>query len=100
MDYFVVSINVLLILLIINYFFSKTYITEGLEGCPANARQNTEKSEINSNVNSLNAKITGLELRLNLAQAIANSNRKELEKVSDAAKQKAEKTKKELDEIR
>ena len=99
MDYFVISINILLTLLIINYFFSKTYITEGLEGCPANARQNSEKSEINSNVNNLNAKIINLEMKLNIAQAVANNNRKELEKVSDAARQKAEKTKKELDEI-
>ena len=99
MDYFVISINILLTLLIINYFFSKTYITEGLEGCPANARQNSEKSEINNNVNNLNAKISNLEVKLSLAQAVANDNRKELEKVSDAARQKAEKTKKELDDI-
>jgi outer membrane murein-binding lipoprotein Lpp len=100
MDYFILSINIILILLIINYFFNKTYVTEGLAGCPANTRESTEKSEINSNVSSLNAKIAMLNMRVTVATAIATGNRKELEKVSDAAKQKAAETKKELDSIR
>jgi outer membrane murein-binding lipoprotein Lpp len=100
MDNFILSINIILILLIINYFFNKKYVTEGLAGCPANTRQSGEKNEINSNVSSLNAKIAMLNLRVIMATSIATVNRKELEKVSDAARQKAEETKQKLDEIK
>ena len=107
MNYLLYFINILLIIGIIYTIYVRFFLKEGLEGCPANSQDESrsrsrgaKKSEINNTIANLKAQIQLLNLRINLLTSGVNANKRELEKVSDAAAQKAKRTKKEMDEIK
>lgn len=108
MNYLLYTINILLITGILYTIYKKFFLREGLIGCPANSQEesssrtrNTKKNEVDTTIANLKAQISFLNFKLDhmLIPSVQN-NKKELEKVSDAAVQKAKITKEKMDKIK
>tara|TARA_X000000368_G_C23016376_1_gene705894 strand:+ start:457 stop:846 length:390 start_codon:yes stop_codon:yes gene_type:complete len=107
MNYLLYTINILLITGILYTIYKNFFLREGLDGCPANSQEesrnrnrNTKKNEVDNTIANLKAEISLLNMRITAITMGVDANKKELEKVSDAAAQKAKKTKTEMDKIK
>ena len=98
MNYLLTCINILLILGLLYTLYIK-FLKEGLEGCPANSgdrsrdRSRSAKDRVNNTIANLKAEINLLNNRISILTMGVDANKRELEKVSDAAAQKAKQTK-------
>ena len=106
MDYLLYTINILLITGILYTLYITYFLKEGLDGCPANSNdrrrdrsRNAQREEVDNTIANLKAEISLLNMRITAITMGVDANKKELEKVSDAAAQKAKKTKAEMDKI-
>jgi len=106
MNYLLSTINILLIIGILYTIYKKFFLIEGLDGCPANSQEESnsrnrsaKRSEVDNTIANLKAEISLLNMRITAITMGVDANKKELEKVSDAAAQKAKKTKAEMDKI-
>ena len=107
MNYLLTCINILLILGLLYTLYINFFLKEGLEGCPANSvdrsrdrGRSAKRSEINNTVANLKAEINLLNNRISILTMGVDANKRELEKVSDAAAQKAKQTKAEMDKVK
>ena len=107
MNYLLYIINLILVSGIIYTLYIKMFLKEGLEGCPANATDNSRdrsrsarRTEIDATISNLKAEITDLNTRISVFTSGVESNKRELEKISDAAAQKAKRTKKKMDNLK
>ena len=107
MNYLLYIINLILVSGIIYTLYIKMFLKEGLEGCPANATDNSRdrsrsarRTEIDATISNLKAEITDLNTRISVFTSGVESNKRELEKISDASAQKAKRTKKKMDNLK
>ena len=107
MNYLLYTINILLITGILYTLYVKYFLKEGLDGCPANSNdrrsdrsRNAKREEVDNTVANLKSEIQLLNLRITSLQIGVDANKRELEKVSDAAAQKAKKTKAKMDKVK
>lgn len=107
MNYFITSINIILLLFIIYTIYKWNFLKEGLEGCPADSsdlesdrKRGAKREEINSTIADLKAEINRLNIDFSMFKPNVLNNTKELEKISDAAAKKAKENKSKLDNLK
>ena len=81
MEMFIVCANILLVVLILYTIYKTYFLKEGASGCDASAGENDAKNEADSLVASLNARITNMEVLLNMSKSIVEGQRSELDQL-------------------
>ena len=107
MNYLMYTINIILLSGILYTFYNYMFLKEGLEGCPANSSdkaqdrsRSAKREEINNTIANMKAEINNLNLRISTLNVGVAANKRELEKVSDAAARKAKETQKKMDDVK
>ena len=107
MNYLMNTINILLLSGILYTIYNYMTLKEGLEGCPANSSdkardrsRSAKREEINNTIANMKAEINNLNLRISTLNVGVAGNKRELEKVSDAAARKAKETQKKMDSVK
>tara|TARA_Y100001970_G_scaffold279263_1_gene386275 strand:+ start:2523 stop:2837 length:315 start_codon:yes stop_codon:yes gene_type:complete len=101
------TINMILLGGLLYTIYTYMFLKEGLEGCPANFNdksrdrsRSAKRDEIDNTIANMKAEIANLNLRITTLNIGVTANKRELEKVSDAAARKAKETQKKMDEVK
>lgn len=107
MNYLINTMNILLLGGLLYNIYNNMFLKEGLQGCPANSsdkardrERSAQREEIDNTISNLKAEIKELNSRISDLNSNVSDNRRELEKVSDAAARKAKETQKKMDKAK
>jgi len=106
MEYFLLVVNILLIIIIMYNIYNWLNVKEGLEGCPASQSEQegdrsrrASRQEIDATIKDLKAQINGIRnTHITFLQAVSKNENK-LKEVSKAATDKAKRNKAKLDKV-